>query len=392
MKIALVQDLDAKPRAAWPFLVDPDKMNRWSLARIELLAPGDGGTAWGVGALRRIHLKTLGREVAFDEVVATSDAPSRFVYRVFRGLPLKDHRGEIRLEPRATGSRLTWDVDFDFLAPGMGFGARGVLEKQLKKSLETLAALTRGAPELELAPDRQVDAGVDLAPLWEAAERIRVAQRELADRLELKHDPKLWFTRVYQYVTEGQLDFCRSGEARHVAWVLRLIPRFHRYYTRSLFAALGEGEGALEQHWRTAFRGIDRASEIEGSEGGPAIALGILRGARAHIEEDLPRALADVYLAHYQDQCDYVRLRADYLRMAGIFRDASKRMIATMPRSYLPRGVRELYPVMPDSIKEAVFRRVFYDVPRARLTAFERGEHLVSWRQARGSMAPPPPP
>ena len=115
-------------------------------------------------------------------------------------------------------------------------------------------------------------------------------------------DPKRWFTRVYEYVTECQLTACRERAITHRAWVLRLIPSFHDYYTTSLSRVMGTASGSAEVHWRDAFAAMAGGS-LRYRAPGDVLAYGLLRGVRAHIEEDLPRALAEVYAQHYRGRC-----------------------------------------------------------------------------------------
>jgi uncharacterized protein YndB with AHSA1/START domain len=382
MRLELEQQLDVSAAAAWRYLVDPEKMNLWSKARISLLAPGDAEEAGGVGALRRVTVHTLGRDAPFDEVIEASAPPNRLVYRVVRGLPLRDHRGEITLVDVPGGSKLTWTVDAEFLVPGMGIGAGAVLRSQLASSLRALARVTRGAPHapVALAPPRRIDAAVDLVPLWSEARDVHERQIKLAKRLREEGDAKAWFTRVYELVTENQIALCRSGKVTHTAWVLRLIPHFHHYYVDNLLRARGERPGRAEEHWRRAFRKMERTRRSL-SDPGAAVVWGILAGAKAHIEEDLPRALADVYLESYADACSYARFRADYVLMAGVFRDAGQRIVDEMPKSYVPAPVRMLLPFMPLEVRSAVFDSRYYDIARARMKAFERGARLVAWRR-----------
>ena len=177
---------------------------------------------------------------------------------------------------------------------------------------------------------------------------------------------------MYQYVTEAQREHCRAGRATHRAWVMRLIPRFHEYYVGNLRAHLGKAPGGAESHWQVAFGAMDRAHS--GSE----TVRGLLFGVAAHIEDDLPRALAEVYRRHYAGRCDFVRFRADYLLMASIFQRASERLVAEMPSDFLPLYLRVLEPVLPIEVKNNILNR-YYDVPRKREQAFERGARLASW-------------
>ncbi len=117
----------------------------------------------------------------------------------------------------------------------------------------------------------------------------------------------------------------------------------------------------------------------EGARGAcTQMARGMLLGVAAHIEEDLPRALAEVYRRHYAGRCDYVRFRADYLLMSNVFQRAAARLIAEMPRGALPAPLRALAPVLPFEVQEQLLCR-YYDVPRKRTLAFERGARLAAW-------------
>jgi carbon monoxide dehydrogenase subunit G len=375
MRLSLAQALPATPDAIWPFITDPARMNLWSLARVDGISPGDGGDPGGVGALRRITVRAPGRDVAFEEVVEHAEPPRRFVYRVVRGLPLRDHRGEINVRAQDGGSVLTWDVDFDFLVPGAEIAARRVLDEQLRRSLEALAgAAHEAAARPARVSARFVDDPEEVPALEREAVRVCVEQRELADRLNRAKDPKYWFTRVYQYVTEEQLARVRDGKSTHRAWVLRLIPRFHVYYIDNLRRYLGDLPGGAESHWQLAFGEMDRARE----RGGYQLVRGLLHGVAAHIEDDLPRALAEVHRRHYAGRCDYVRFRADYLLMADIFRRAADRLMADLPRNALPTYLRVLDPVLPVEVKDRLLT-LYYDVPRQRRQAFERGGRLAVW-------------
>ncbi len=373
-EIVWERELHAPPEAVWPHLVVPEKMSCWSNAPIARVDDGDRGAPEGVGALRSVTIRALGRRTKFEEVVAASAAPSRFVYHVVRGLPLRDHEGIQTLSPAGQGTHLVWRVRFEPLAASLGPAASRMLDGQVKSSLVALDAILRSAPEpaREIAPPFEDDA--DIASLESDAARILSTQRALADSLE--GDPKYWFSRVYQYVTEEQLRFVRE-RATHRAWVLRLLPVFHRFYVSNLEAH----RAALrpEAPWRVAFSAMDRAKRGDGV----AVIRGLLLGVRAHIEEDLPRALAEVWLDHYRDRCDYVRLRADYLRMADVFRIASSRLVAEMPPSWIPPQLRVLVRFAPLEVQDWAFSRNYYDVARARRKAFDRGRGIAAWLSAR---------
>lgn len=378
MRLHLEQHVAAPPETLWPHVTEPARMNRWSLATISAGEPGDGGGLDGIGAQREVRLRTPLGPVRLREVIWDAAPPARLVYRVVAEPPLRRHRGELRLEPAGGGTRLTWDVEAELLVPGLGAAMAILLRRQLARSLAELAALAaRGelaARAPSPAPRPDPDEGLDLAPLYQAAAAVAEEQRHLADQLTEARDPKRWFSRVYQFVTEEQLAACRRGEVRHPAWVLRLVPIFHDYYEGSLRRHRGEAPGRPEAHWATAFRRMEAPAEP-----GLGLFLGLLAGVRAHVEEDLPRALGEVYLRAYDGRCDYARFRADYLLMGDIFGAASDRLRELIPREHLPASAKLLGPPLPRELREALSQRRFYDMPRRRRVAFERGERLVAF-------------
>jgi hypothetical protein len=373
MQLVLEQQLPCAAEVAWVYLTSPRHMAHWSLAAVRPLAVGDGGGMDGVGALREITLESLGRKLAFKEVIEHSEPAVHLVYRAFAGLPVRHHRGEITLRPRQGGTHLRWAVSAEFLIPGSRWVARPILELQLRESLRRLAQCVRSEPALPLATPKPLDERQELPALYPLAEQCHAEQREMADALEAREDPKYLFTRVYQYVTEAQLAACRTGRARHPAWVLRLIPHFHAYYTDNLRSWRGPHPELTEVHWAEAFQSMEVARKKLTPN---ALTMGLLRGVAAHVEEDLPRALAVVYLKHYARRCDYVRFRADFLLMAGIFHQSADRLLAALPPSALPRAAHVLRAVAPVELQDLFLAR-YYDLARRRREAFERGARLA---------------
>jgi uncharacterized protein YndB with AHSA1/START domain len=379
VKLLIEQYLPAPPSAVWPFLVEPELMNRWSEARIELVATGDGEEASAIGTLRTVTIRAWRSQTQLLEVIEHSEPGRRLVYRVISGIPARYHRGEITLHPDGDGTQLRWDVRFRFPLPGMAKVASLVLQRQLNNSMKALAREVAGAPTTVLAPaSPEVDDSAELPALFAAAEATLLEQRNLADRLSQDGDPKSWFVRVYEYVTEEQLKACRDGLFTHPGWVLRLIPRFHHYYLQSLQRFMGESAGECEQHWWSSFRAMDRASRWKRRSGLESIGYGIARGMQAHIEEDLPRTLAEIYVWHYRDQCRYARFRADYLIMGNIFRAAASKIMKELPPGAKPLPFRVYDRLMLQEVKDALMARLYYDIARERRKAFERGERLVN--------------
>lgn len=353
--LVVTRRLAVPPASAWDHVVNPARMNKWSSARIELVSAGDGARYDGVGTYRKVHLPGPGRRI-LKEVVQHSAPPHRMVYRVFDTPGVKHHRGEITLDDADDGARLTWTVDFE-TAAGTSL-VRRFLRRELERSVDTLANRVTNDPAVAPTLLPQLD-DEPTAELRRTAEAVLGDQTERADRMFEAQDPKRWFMRVYQFVTEAQLAWMDAGEVVHRGWVLALIPVFHRLYVDALDAFV---RGVRpEPHWAAAFETMERTEDEN-----RAMNLGLLKAVRAHIEEDLPLALAEVWAARYRGRCDYARFRADYLRMGSIFENATERLTSIMP---IRRRDRLLGAMLPKDKQ--------YDVPRRRREAFERGGRIA---------------
>lgn len=355
------QHLSAPPASVWRLIGEPEQMNRWSSAPITLRSPGEDGRPNGVGAMRSVSV--LGTTLL--EVVRAADPPHRLAYTVVGGVVgLRRHEGELVLEPTDDGGcDLTWTVDLEFALPGAAALATRGIGRQLRSSVEAMAALRAPDPLPPILSVARPPA--ELQPLRDEAESVLAEQRETADRLAAADDAKQWFARVYQYVTEEQLAHLDRGGVDHPDWVLRLIPAFHTHYARNLAAF--EAGGTPDPMWSRAWGLAEQAGRTGSTVD---IVKGLLLGVAAHIEADLVQALAAVHAEAFADR-DHVVFRADYLRMAPVFTVASDRLMDDMPRSYVPLWLQGARRVLPAELRDPLMRR-YYDVPRRRLEAFDQ--------------------
>lgn len=95
-------------------------------------------TGEGIGAVRRF---TSGRIVTREQVVEREEN-RRFAYIMLGGMPIRDYRAEIDLEPEGNGTTLRWRSTFSPIVPGIGWIFRNGIER-------TIAPLVAGltAPE-----------------------------------------------------------------------------------------------------------------------------------------------------------------------------------------------------------------------------------------------------
>ncbi|NLG45261.1 SRPBCC family protein [Gordonia sp. (in: high G+C Gram-positive bacteria)] len=379
-RFTLTEDLPCSADVAWTLLTDPARMRLWSSAPVTLADPGVGGRPDTLGTIRRITLPH-GR-VAFLEIVEASERPHLFRYRVFRAGPLlRHHRGEQQIVALPDGCRVVWTVDVELLAPLLGRLMVGYLRREVRASLGALRryVLQHGRdldgvdPGLSPAPDHVPVTADRLQALAAAAHVSLVEQRAIAEELADEDDPKQWFARVYQYVTEEMIDAASDPESpltlTNRDWVLALIPTFHEYFIDNL-DRYRHGLPA-EPAWQTAWSMCERTNPDN-----PALPVmrGLLAGVAAHIEADLPRALARVHRAEFADR-DLREFRPDYLRLAPVFSTASDRLLADLPKHYTPWWVVPIRRLHPNFL-DAALARSGYDVARHRLRAFAAATEL----------------
>ena len=91
----------------------------------------------GVGAVRKL---TLAGPPILEEVVGY-DRPSYFAYKAIKGLPVKEHLGEVRLSESGSGTRVVYTINYTPSIPGPAVGlilkqAVGALFRGIVKSVE----------------------------------------------------------------------------------------------------------------------------------------------------------------------------------------------------------------------------------------------------------------
>jgi len=127
---------DAPPEAVWKVYTDHAGWHAWSgLGRSVLVREGSPDPN-GVGAVRALGPPPF----AAREAVVAFEPPRRMVYRLVGGpLPMKDHEGEVCIEPDGDGARVVWRCRFASRVPGLGGLLRTGIERAFRRALDGLA-------------------------------------------------------------------------------------------------------------------------------------------------------------------------------------------------------------------------------------------------------------
>jgi hypothetical protein len=125
----------AAPSTVFALLVDGSTWPRWSpIEAFELERPGDPPPE-GPGAIRRFR---RGRTSGRDQIVEVVP-DRRFAYVSLSGLPIRDYRAHVDLEPAGEGTTIGWHASFVPNVPGTGWLVQRGLERFLADCARGLA-------------------------------------------------------------------------------------------------------------------------------------------------------------------------------------------------------------------------------------------------------------
>ena len=138
------QEIDARGEAPAPpdvvfaLLGDSTTWPDWTpIDSAQIVEPnGPDGTG-------EIRIFKTGRITVREQIV--ENVPGRrLTYILLAGLPVKNYRAEIDLEPVAAGTLIRWRTTFDAKVPGTGWIYRTALEKATRQFVDGLARATVG--------------------------------------------------------------------------------------------------------------------------------------------------------------------------------------------------------------------------------------------------------
>jgi hypothetical protein len=79
------------------------------------------------------------RGITVREQIVVADAPHHQGYVMLSGLPVKNYRGDVRIEPRADGCLITWEARFNATIPATGNLIRLAMRASFAKIASALA-------------------------------------------------------------------------------------------------------------------------------------------------------------------------------------------------------------------------------------------------------------
>lgn len=126
----------AKAAAVYALLRDGASWPEWTSIESFRLEHAGERDPEGVGAVRIFR---KGRVTGRDQV-AELIPDRRFGYRHLSGLPVRDYRAEVDLEPTEQGTRIRWQVSFTPTVPGTGWLWRRGIGRFVWQSARGLAA------------------------------------------------------------------------------------------------------------------------------------------------------------------------------------------------------------------------------------------------------------
>jgi uncharacterized protein YndB with AHSA1/START domain len=136
MQLEISRHVPAAPARVFALYADHVGWEKWAGVKEVVLRQTGDPPPNGLGAIRVIRA----RGMAVEEEITAFEPPTRMVYRLVAGAPIRDHEGVVRFEPDGAGTRVTWSIRFRPLVPGTGWLLRALLARELRDVLDRLAA------------------------------------------------------------------------------------------------------------------------------------------------------------------------------------------------------------------------------------------------------------
>ncbi len=129
-----VRTIAAPVEEVWALLTDHARYAEFTpVPTSRLVRPGRDDPN-GVGAIRHLGIGPLGTR----EQVLVSEPPHHLAYTVVRGMPVRDYRADVHLQPDADGTRMVYEGSFEPLVPGTGPLLRVIMTTAVRTLIASL--------------------------------------------------------------------------------------------------------------------------------------------------------------------------------------------------------------------------------------------------------------
>ena len=126
---------NAAPDRVWEPLADTASWADWAPFDEAELESAGSPEPQGVGAVRRFR---HGRRETRERVVAF-EPPRHFAYELLSGLPIRDYRADVTLEPADGGTTIRWESRFRGKFPVPAALVKPALERFVRRTAEGVA-------------------------------------------------------------------------------------------------------------------------------------------------------------------------------------------------------------------------------------------------------------
>lgn len=137
--IVIKQSFNAPIETIFNILTDHEAFGRIINAKMKRVVDAGEENKNGLGSVRRIYLLP---GLTFEESVVTFEPNRLMAYRVTKGSPIKNHRGQMEFIREKGKTCLTYTIDYEPKLPFFLLGSliKSAIAKPMVKGLKKLAA------------------------------------------------------------------------------------------------------------------------------------------------------------------------------------------------------------------------------------------------------------
>jgi len=130
--VRVTRTFSLAPERVFDYMAEHENLGPLFGAKVTRISDGTDGERNGVGSAREMR---LAGGPPFVETVTEFERPSRIVYKITKGSPLKGHVGVMQFSPHGQGTRLDYDIRIASNIPGLAPIVKLLLTRQILHGL-----------------------------------------------------------------------------------------------------------------------------------------------------------------------------------------------------------------------------------------------------------------